>query len=981
MARLDINVRGIDRAGDSPSQLQGALERTNSLLERQLRIQEQISRRLQSQGRNLRTLGRDGAQAAQTINAQFNQAVTNINVSVRSTSQTIVNQMESAAKQVESRWSRVGRSISQALSRATRGAGRGGALGIGRGIASSLGGGARTLLTGGITDIAGNVLRSVSRLGSDLLIRGAEVGSKLIQGIANGAAGAVSGLLSLTGPIGSALGKALEGTVGVVSRALGGVLEAAAGLAGGVLQVAGELGGAIADALVKTFSVVAAAGIGVSLVGVFKAIRFEEVSLGFTNLTETLGGSEQALEGFRRASRGTASDLDLVTKFNNAFTLGAVRTTEQFEFLIDASRRLAKNLGRDTTDALNRLVLGLGKSEQRLLDELGVVINAGKVYRDYAAAIGVATDELTDSERSLAFQQAAFTQIEEKLRALGPEVDTVGDSWRQFRATIENLVTSLGSALLPVFRDLIAPIQEVGASLADFLKDNRVQIANALSGALSGIVDGIRNIANVIQNEGLGGALDRLLQASVDLWEGFVNLALDAARQVARALDPIAKSVAEIIDGLSGAGNVIGGLTTFDGDQVLRGLTQRDRVRPSNIVSNLLPSERFEVDRSTLPDISQSLEANGFREAVSEGVKEGIRESAGTSAPGFTPAAAGGLTGITTTPQGPDLSGLSQQLAANLDELFDISELSGEYVDAITDFFDAAIQDAETLESAVERTGRLVDRARENAAREEIRALEESARASERAIEESQRRQEQLQADIVRAAERSAQARERIEEQLARELESINDRLISQLQNIAGQIESRANSIIGNLDPGTGEGVPTRFRTAARRVQQDRTRRRRELFNQFGAGITSDQLSANDGALLEQITRQVAAAEINAPALTAQAVADAVQAGFAATREAESAEAEAIAALQTELVAINEKATADTLAAFEAFRAADEELIALATEEQQALRETLAATAAAQKAEAAVLAKTTADLAALRREFENVRRALQALGG
>ena len=126
--------------------------------------------------------------------------------------------------------------------------------------------------------------------------------------------------------------------------------------------VEGAMGGMAKKALVAGASFFAARGIingmqeSVKLAG-----KMKTVEQAFDKMGKKAGLSGNSLNKLRKSVNGTVSDLDLMTKANNAMALGLVQSDEQMADLFDTAQRLGAALGQDTEAALDSLVTGMGR--------------------------------------------------------------------------------------------------------------------------------------------------------------------------------------------------------------------------------------------------------------------------------------------------------------------------------------------------------------------------------------------------------------------------------------------------------------------------------------------------------------------------------------------------------------------------------------------------------------------------------------------
>src|SRR5690606_32087326 len=98
-----------------------------------------------------------------------------------------------------------------------------------------------------------------------------------------------------------------------------------------------------------------------------RAGEVSRIRRAFGNISASQGveGGE-VLEGLLEATRGMVRDVDLMTRANMALQAGIPATAGALAELAYVSRRLAEAVGRDATEAFERLVNGIAKGEQNI---------------------------------------------------------------------------------------------------------------------------------------------------------------------------------------------------------------------------------------------------------------------------------------------------------------------------------------------------------------------------------------------------------------------------------------------------------------------------------------------------------------------------------------------------------------------------------------------------------------------------------------
>ena len=163
---------------------------------------------------------------------------------------------------------------------------------------------------------------------------------------------------------------------------------------------------------------------------------------------------EQLNQGLIFTGRAAGNNLPLIVQGLQDITDGAVSAADamratalgisagfdqsQIEGLTRVAKGASQALGRDMTDALDRLTRGAAKLEPEILDELGIMVRLDTVTKDYAAALGKTSAELTQFERRMAFTNAIIEQGEDKFGNLTVALDV--NPFDKLAATFDNFI-------------------------------------------------------------------------------------------------------------------------------------------------------------------------------------------------------------------------------------------------------------------------------------------------------------------------------------------------------------------------------------------------------------------------------------------------------------------------------------------------------------------------------------------------------------
>lgn len=214
------------------------------------------------------------------------------------------------------------------------------------------------------------------------------------------------------------------------------------------------------------------------------------------------------LQQLREQTRGTISDIELMR-----LTLRALQgTTLEFRQVVapalgeifDATARIARATGQSAEAIREKFIFGLRRMENRLLDDIGVKVDAVKANEAYAASIGKTVEQLSAQEKQIAFTQEAVKQLKVAAGELGDPNATV-ENIARIQATIENIRLKMQLALAP-FADVVSSILSQIVGLASVFIEYIAPAVKTVSENFKGLFQdlndaglGFNNILPVVQ--------------------------------------------------------------------------------------------------------------------------------------------------------------------------------------------------------------------------------------------------------------------------------------------------------------------------------------------------------------------------------------------------------------------------------------------------------------------------------------------------
>lgn len=106
--------------------------------------------------------------------------------------------------------------------------------------------------------------------------------------------------------------------------------------------------------------------------------------------------------------------------------------------------------GMNSSQAFERLILGIQKMEPELLDELGIQLNRTKAYQAFAAEVGKTSKTLTEAEKKQAILNEIYRQSESVLGVYDAAMGTTAKQQGSLARHIEETQNELGKMLLPL---------------------------------------------------------------------------------------------------------------------------------------------------------------------------------------------------------------------------------------------------------------------------------------------------------------------------------------------------------------------------------------------------------------------------------------------------------------------------------------------------------------------------------------------------
>lgn len=180
-----------------------------------------------------------------------------------------------------------------------------------------------------------------------------------------------------------------------------------------------------------------------------------QTTRAFDGLLESVGAAPDLLRQLQTASRGTVSDMRLMSSTATllAGTSGDLATalagaTPELLEIAKAAQALNPSLG-DTTFLYDSLARGIKRASPLILDNLGIVVKIGEANQRYADSIGKTVEALSSEERQIALLNEVLRSGQVLIEQAGGSAASATDDFDRLTATLENITNELKARLAP----------------------------------------------------------------------------------------------------------------------------------------------------------------------------------------------------------------------------------------------------------------------------------------------------------------------------------------------------------------------------------------------------------------------------------------------------------------------------------------------------------------------------------------------------
>lgn len=301
--------------------------------------------------------------------------------------------------------------------------------------------------------------------------------------------------------------------------------------------------------------------------------EMERVKFAFDSMTKGIGVS---LEGLRKASGGMIDDRQLMKL--STFGAQAKMGARDLEMMMKRSQGAALVTGRDPEEILKRMVMGVGKREREIMDELTVMMpNAIKIWQGAAKKNHKSVDSLTEGEKQDAYMQAfekASRHLDKAANALPASLTKVA----RFQAGVNNMMDEFTNKIMKmatettIFADVSSMISGAFDGITTFINESGVsgligEWVPLLGDVLGGLGTAVGALAPILQMvTPLLSFLAEIAKGGTDVFILMGRVVAEVARVLVVSLQAAIIGTTEVLGALLGwvpvLGDALGGLNS-----------------------------------------------------------------------------------------------------------------------------------------------------------------------------------------------------------------------------------------------------------------------------------------------------------------------------------------------------------------------------------------------------------------------------------
>lgn len=304
-------------------------------------------------------------------------------------------------------------------------------------------------------------------------------------------------------------------------------------------------------------SAILGAGIagGKALFGMAEAAApLEGIQASFEGIT---GDAEGMIAALREGSMGMVSDAELMANYNQAAQLVGKTFADQLPDAMGYLGKVAAATGTDVGFMLDSLTKGVGRLSPMILDNLGIQVTLADATARASEMFGVEEAALTKAQVQAGMMDVTLAALAENTAAMPDVSENAATKMAQLETTMANLKAEIGTALLPIFTQVLGvlgglateygpQVTAVFGQLAETLGPLLGSALETLIPAVMTLLDTLLPVAMVLWDE-LFPALSAVLEAVLPLVAVLIGQLAPVFTTLLEAILPVAITLIEML--------------------------------------------------------------------------------------------------------------------------------------------------------------------------------------------------------------------------------------------------------------------------------------------------------------------------------------------------------------------------------------------------------------------------------------------------
>jgi polyhydroxyalkanoate synthesis regulator phasin len=201
----------------------------------------------------------------------------------------------------------------------------------------------------------------------------------------------------------------------------------------------------------------------------------------------------------RRATSGLVEDGRLLEFASESFIqLG--NNAKSLPQILEAARKAYAVFGGDIVSNAEKITQAIFSGQTRQLRQIGLLVDADKVYKDYAASIGTVVPLLTEQQKQTAILNSVLEQSATRFKNVVTEEGKVTDAFTRFGVQAKELTDQLsilasntfGKAISSIIQSVTQDLKDWNRVLAQSNADRMADGVDKLKAQIAALSDSIK---------------------------------------------------------------------------------------------------------------------------------------------------------------------------------------------------------------------------------------------------------------------------------------------------------------------------------------------------------------------------------------------------------------------------------------------------------------------------------------------------------